>query len=66
MATWKLPPQVSTWIDQLSQPLHGRLAWRLVPLLTGILFAPGQTHFKRWIDQGVASNSEYPNRPFSA
>lgn len=49
MATWKLPPQVSTGIDQLSRPLHGRLAWRLVPLLTGILFAQGRRTVASWL-----------------
>jgi hypothetical protein len=49
MATWKLPPQVSTWIDQLSQPLHAKVAWRLLPLLTGMLFAQGRRTVASWL-----------------
>jgi hypothetical protein len=47
MGTWKFPPAVATWIDQLSQPLHGRLAWRLLPVLAGFLFAQGRRTFAR-------------------
>ena len=49
MATWQLPPQVSTWIDRLSQPLHGRLAWRLLPLVSGMLFAQGRRTVASWL-----------------
>jgi hypothetical protein len=42
MGTWKFPPQVARWIDEVSAPLHGRLAWRLLPLLAGLLFAQGR------------------------
>ena len=49
MATWTLPPQVSTWISRLSQPLHGRLAWRLLPLLSGMLFAQGRRTVSSWL-----------------
>jgi DDE superfamily endonuclease len=52
MATWKLPPQVSNWINQLSQPLHGRLAWRLLPLMSGILFAQGRRTVASWLRAG--------------
>jgi DDE superfamily endonuclease len=52
MATWKLPPQVSTWINHLSQPLHGRLAWRLLPLLCGMLFAQGRRTVAAWLRAG--------------
>jgi hypothetical protein len=49
MATWKLPPEVSTWVNHLSQPLHGRLAWRLLPLLSGMLFAQGRRTVAAWL-----------------
>ena len=49
MVTWKLPPVVATWVEQLSGPLHGRLAWRLVPVLTGLLFAQGRRTFACWL-----------------
>jgi hypothetical protein len=52
MATWKLPPQVSDWINQLSQPLHGRLAWRLLALLSGMLFAQGRRTVASWLRAG--------------
>jgi DDE superfamily endonuclease len=52
MATWILPPQVSTWINQLSNPLHGRLAWRLLPLLSGMLFAQGRRTVASWLRAG--------------
>jgi hypothetical protein len=52
MATWKLPPQVSSWIDQLSGSLHGRLAWRLLALLTGMLFAQGRRTVACWLRAG--------------
>jgi DDE superfamily endonuclease len=49
MATWKLPPQVNSWIDQLSGCLHSRLAWRLVFLMTGMLFAQGRRTVACWL-----------------
>jgi hypothetical protein len=52
MATWKLPPQVTSWIDQLSGSLHGRLAWRLLPLITGMLFAQGRRTVASWLRAG--------------
>ena len=42
MGTWKFPPQVAAWIDDLSAALHGRLAWRLLALLAGLLWAQGR------------------------
>jgi hypothetical protein len=52
MVAWKLPPAVATWIDQLSGPLHGRLAWRLRPLLAGVLFAGGRRTVASWLRAG--------------
>jgi len=52
MGTWKLPPQVVSWIEQLSTPLHGRLAWRLLPLLAGLLFAQGRRTVASWLRAG--------------
>ena len=42
MAQWHLPAELLLWIAHLSQPLHGRLAGRLLPLLSGMLFAQGR------------------------
>ena len=60
MATWKLPPQVSTWINHLSQPLHGRLAWRLLPLLCGMLFAQGRRTVAAWLRAGDLGHAYKP------
>ena len=35
MAAWKLPCEVASWIVQMSAVLDRRIAWRLLPLLTG-------------------------------
>jgi hypothetical protein len=52
MARGKLPPQLTAWIDQLSGVLHGRLAWRLVLLITGMLFAQGRRTVASWLRAG--------------
>jgi hypothetical protein len=52
MATWNLPAEVLSWIGQLAMPLHGRLAWRLAPLLTGMLFAIGRRTVASWLRAG--------------
>jgi hypothetical protein len=52
MAAWKLPTEVASWITQLSGLLHGRLAWRLLPLLVGALFAQGRRTVASWLRGG--------------
>jgi hypothetical protein len=49
MLAWQLPVEVVFWISQLSQPLHARLAWRLLPLLRGMLFAQGRRTVASWL-----------------
>src|SRR4051794_39887175 len=49
MGNWTFPPQVTEWINRLSQPLHGRLAWRLLPMLAGVLFAQGRRTVASWL-----------------
>jgi len=49
MAAWHLPAELVLWITRLSQPLHARLAWRLLPLLTGVLFATGRRTVASWL-----------------
>lgn len=49
MAPWKLPAEFTQWLTQLSQPLHGRNAWRFVPLLVGLLFAQGRRTVTSWL-----------------
>jgi hypothetical protein len=52
MAGWQLPAELVLWITQLSQVLHGRLAWRLQPLLAGMLFAQGRRTVASWLRGG--------------
>ena len=52
MVEWQLPAELVLWITPLSQVLHGRLAWRLLPLLTGILFARGRRTVASWLRGG--------------
>jgi hypothetical protein len=52
MAGWQLPAEVVLWITHLSQPLHARLAWRLLPLVSGLLFAQGRRTVASWLRGG--------------
>lgn len=57
MATpWRLPNDLTLCITALSQVLHRRLAWRLLPLLTGMLFAQGRRTVASWLRAGVLGN----------
>jgi DDE superfamily endonuclease len=49
MVHWQLPPELVLWILHLSQPLHARIAWRLLPLFSGILFASGRRTVSSWL-----------------
>lgn len=49
MVAWQLPAELVAWIVVLSGPLHGRLAWRLLPLLRGMLFAQGRRTVASWL-----------------
>jgi hypothetical protein len=49
MVDWPLPAELLCWIAHLSQPLHGRLAGRLLPLLRGLLFARGRRTVSSWL-----------------
>jgi DDE superfamily endonuclease len=49
MVAWQLPAELVAWIVALSGPLHGRLAWRLLPLLRGVLFAQGRRTVASWL-----------------
>jgi hypothetical protein len=52
MVQGQLPAELVVWITYLSQPLHARLAWRLLPLLTGMLFARGRQTVASWLRGG--------------
>jgi hypothetical protein len=49
MAEWQLPVELVLWIAQLSTPLHTRVAGRLLPLFTGMLFAQGRRTVASWL-----------------
>lgn len=49
MVHWQFPDPVAGWIERLRQPLHGRLAWRLLPVLAGLLFAQGRRTYASWL-----------------
>jgi hypothetical protein len=52
MARWQLPAELVSWITQLSQCLHARLAWRLLPVFAGMLFARGRRTVTSWLRAG--------------
>jgi hypothetical protein len=56
MAAWKLPNEVTAWILQLASVLHRRVAWRLLPLLAGALFAQGRQTVASWLRGGELGN----------
>src|SRR5438045_9642862 len=49
MVEWPLPPEIVLWVAQLATPLHARHAWRLLPLLRGLLFARGRRTVAAWL-----------------
>lgn len=52
MAPWTLSAELASWIEKLACLLHGRLAWRLLPLLVGALFAQGRKTVASWLRGG--------------
>lgn len=52
MAICKLPAELASWIAPLAGMLHGRVAWRLLPLLVGALFAQGRKTVASWLRGG--------------
>lgn len=49
MVVWNLPADWHPWIALLAHHLHARLAWRLAPLLLGVLFAQGRPTVASWL-----------------
>ena len=49
MATPCLTSDLTAWIARLAALLDARLAWRLLPLLTGLLFATGRRTVSSWL-----------------
>jgi hypothetical protein len=58
MSAWPLPAELVALITALAQPLHGRLAWRLLPLMAGALFAQGRRTVASWL-RGADSGHDY-------
>jgi DDE superfamily endonuclease len=56
MAKQPLPTEVTTWIQRMAGCLDPRLSWRLLPLLTGLLFASGRRTVSSWLRAGQLSN----------
>jgi hypothetical protein len=56
MAKPCLTTDVTAWINQLAGLLDPRLAWRLLPLLTGLLFATGRRTVSSWLRAGRLSD----------
>jgi hypothetical protein len=56
MAVRYLTGDVKGWIDRLAKPLDARLSWRLLPLLTGLLFATGRRTVSSWLRAGGLSD----------
>lgn len=60
MARSSFPVEVGLWIKSLSSVLHATHAWRLAPLLGGMLFAHGRRTVTSWLRAGELSN-DYQN-----
>ena len=58
MVAWPLPAELAALIGCLSQSLHGRLAWRLLPLMAGALFAQGRRTVASWL-RGAGLGKDY-------
>jgi hypothetical protein len=59
MVVWKLPPEFLAWIAALTWPLHARLAWRLAPLVQGLLFARGRRTVASWL-RAAGLGADFP------
>ena len=49
MSLASLPPTWQGWIASLQTPLHQRLAWRLEPLMLGVVMAKGRRTITSWL-----------------
>src|SRR5260221_1967486 len=55
MATPCLTRDVTVWINRLAGLLDPRLSWRLLPLVTGLMFAAGRRTISSWLRAGGLS-----------
>lgn len=58
MVPARLPAELVLWITQLSEPLHARVASRLLPLLAGMVFAHGRRTVASWL-RAAALGDDY-------
>src|SRR5436190_19084236 len=49
MSLSSLPPTWQSWIGAFQSPLHQRLAWRLEPMLLGVVMAKGRRTVTSWL-----------------
>lgn len=56
MANWILPTELASSITHLACLLHATNAWRLQPLLAGMLFARGRLTVSSWLRGGELSD----------
>jgi len=60
MAAWNLPAEVASWVALLAEPLHARLAGRLLTVLVGMLFARGRRTVTSWL-RAASVGDEFPS-----
>jgi len=63
-AQWKLPQDVTSWVERLAGILHQAVSWRLLPLLVGLLFARGRKTIASWLRAGGLSQEYQDNYYF--
>jgi hypothetical protein len=56
MATPCLTADLTGWIQRLAAMLDRRIAWRLLPIVSGLLFATGRRTVSCWLRAGGLSN----------
>lgn len=56
MATPYLTAEVTSWIGRQASLLDARVSWRLLPLLSGLLFATGRRTVSSWLRAGDLSD----------
>jgi hypothetical protein len=55
MAVPCLTTELTAWIDRLARLLDSRISWRLLPIMTGLLFATGRRTVSSWLRAGDLS-----------
>jgi hypothetical protein len=56
MATPRLTSDLNDWINRLARLLDRRIAWRLLSILAGLLFATGRRTVSSWLRAGGLSD----------